>query len=330
MMRRSPVLITGLVLGIALGLLDLAGLAGLFVEPAPPPALVIVSALLGVVTLVAVPAAWRGGRRAAAVVTGARIASALLAVPAFFAPEAPGWAKTAAAAAIAVTVVAVALIWAGSRRRVGAGVTTRTASLLCVAGAILGIAGGLAMIVVAPEVGQDRFSYPFDTPMHVITQLVFAVNHVLLLVAVLAVGRAAIGPSRAGRAGVLLAAAGMIGLTLCELGAMALAGAQVDDSRVDLLNLGYGVSSLAIGAGLVLAGIPVIRSGRWRGWARYTVLACGLALFAVVLPAISGPMVAGRLALIAWMVLWAAMGVALARDPGAARPAVTPAAAMGR
>ncbi|NUR24791.1 MAG: hypothetical protein HOV83_02895, partial [Catenulispora sp.] len=48
-----------------------------------------------------------------------RVLSALLSVPAFFTPDAPGWAKLAAGAAITVTVVAVVLVQAGSRGRVG-------------------------------------------------------------------------------------------------------------------------------------------------------------------------------------------------------------------
>ncbi|MFI5898362.1 hypothetical protein ACIA5D_50645 [Actinoplanes sp. NPDC051513] len=93
-MRRSPALTTGLMLSTVLGVLDLAGLTGLFVDAAPPAALVIASALLGVSTIVCVPAAWRGKRPATAVVAGTRTVSALLSVPAFFAPQAPGWAKS--------------------------------------------------------------------------------------------------------------------------------------------------------------------------------------------------------------------------------------------
>ncbi|NUO99674.1 MAG: hypothetical protein HOV96_11920 [Nonomuraea sp.] len=94
-MRRSPLLITGLTLSAALGVLDLAGLAGLFVDPAPPAAIVIAGALLGVATLASVPAAWRGHRTATVIAVATRVLSALLSVPAFFTPDAPGWAKLA-------------------------------------------------------------------------------------------------------------------------------------------------------------------------------------------------------------------------------------------
>jgi hypothetical protein len=62
-----------------------------------------------------------------------------------------------------------------------------------------------------------------------------------------------------------------------------------------------------------LAGIAVIREGRWTGWARYVVLACGLAVFVLVIPGLMMSMVAGRLVLVTWMLIWAALGVALIR-----------------
>ena len=68
--------------------------------------------------------------------------------------------------------------------------------------------------------------------------------------------------------------------------------------------------------GVGIAGVAVVRTGRWSGWARPTVLLCGLAVFLIVLPGVFGPFVAGRLALTAWMVLFGALGVALMRYPG--------------
>lgn len=55
-MNRTPILATGLVLATAAALLDVAGLAGLFVPDAPPAAVVIASAVLGAATLAATAA----------------------------------------------------------------------------------------------------------------------------------------------------------------------------------------------------------------------------------------------------------------------------------
>ena len=38
------------------------------------------------------------------------------------------------------------------------------------------------------------------------------------------------------------------------------------------------------GIGMLLTGAAVLRCGRWRGWPRYTPLACGLVPFVIELP----------------------------------------------
>lgn len=191
----------------------------------------------------------------------------------------------------------------------------RTAGLLTVVGAAIGAIGGLVMAFYPPAVGEDRFSYPFTPTGHRIAETAFAVNHVLLLIGVLAVGWAgAAGRGRAGRVGLGATAAGLVLITLCEVGAILLAGSAYPTDRTDLLDMGYGVSSILIGVGLIVAGVAVVRAGRWRGWTRWAVLATGVAVFVVVLPGVFGPMVAGRLVLVAWMLLWAAVGLALVRE----------------
>jgi hypothetical protein len=190
-----------------------------------------------------------------------------------------------------------------------------TAGALCVAGAVIGIAGGLVMAFTAPAVRPDRFSYPFTPTGHVIAEISFAANHLLLLAGVLGVGRAAAtGRGRLGRTGIALTVAGLVALTLCEVGAVLLADSAFPTARTDQLGIGYGASSILIGLGLTLAGVAVIRARRWTGWPRYIVLACGLAVFVIVIPAVAGPMVAGRFALVAWMLLWAGLGIALTRS----------------
>ena len=71
--------------------------------------------MMGVITLVGVSLAWRGRRGGVAAVVASRVFSALLGVPAFFVDEAPDWAPPAVAVAIVLTVLAIALIYAGKR-----------------------------------------------------------------------------------------------------------------------------------------------------------------------------------------------------------------------
>lgn len=167
---------------------------------------------------------------------------------------------------------------------------------------------------ISPAVASDRFSYPFTPAGYVVAEISFAVNHVLLLVGVLGVAwSGAVGNIRIGRAGVRVSVLGLVALTLCELVAITLADSAYPTSRTDLLDTGYGISSILIGVGLVMAGIAVARTGRWSGWSRYAVLACGAAVFGIVIPGVFGPFIVGRLVLTLWMLMFAGLGYAVIR-----------------
>lgn len=205
-----------------------------------------------------------------------------------------------------VTVQAMSTYVAGRSSSV------RTAGLLCLVGAIIGVAGGLVTGFISPAVASDRFSYPYTPTGYVVAEISFAVNHVLLLVGVLGVARSgAVGDRRLGRVGVRVSVVGLVALTLCELVAITLADSAYPTSQTDLLETGYGISTILIGVGLVMAGTGVVRTGRWSGWSRYVVLACGVAVFVVVIPGVFGPFLVGRLVLTFWMLMFAGLGYAL-------------------
>lgn len=198
---------------------------------------------------------------------------------------------------------------------VGKPSSVRTAGLLCLVGAVIGMVGGLVTGFISPAVASDRFSYPFTPTGYVVAEISFAVNHVLLLVGVLGVAwSGAAGARRLGRAGVRVSVVGLVALTLCELVAIALADSAYPTSRTDLLETGYGISTILIGVGLVMAGIGVVQTGRWSGWSRYVVLACGVAVFVIVIPGVFGPFLVGRLVLTFWMLMFAGLGFALVRN----------------
>jgi hypothetical protein len=80
---------------------------------------------------------------------------------------------------------------------------------------------------------------------------------------------------------------------------VAFAHAAADGPGVGYIVAAYGVASIAVGAGLTLAGVAVARAGRWTGWRRWTPLACGAGVFVVVMPGVAAGFLAGRLALAA-------------------------------
>jgi hypothetical protein len=86
-------------------------------EEGPPYSILLISGVLGVITLAAVVPAWRGSRTAARVAVGARILSALTSLPAFFV-DIPSGLLVAVAVSIVLTVVCAVLILAPADRRV--------------------------------------------------------------------------------------------------------------------------------------------------------------------------------------------------------------------
>lgn len=114
-MSKPALFRTGLLLS---ALLAVADLASPVVGPQPL-AVVIVSMVLGVVTLVALVPAWRRATPPAVLtVVASRVVSALLAVPAFFVAGVTGPVRAIAAATLALMIVSVALILAAGRRPV--------------------------------------------------------------------------------------------------------------------------------------------------------------------------------------------------------------------
>ncbi|MGI5130229.1 hypothetical protein ACQEVB_25740 [Pseudonocardia sp. CA-107938] len=116
-MTRTPPVTAGYVLCALLALADLVGLAAIGSPDAPPAVVVVLGAIFGVATLVALAPAWRGVRSGAIAVVVSRVLSALLAIPAFFV-DAPTWARLIAGASIALTVLAVGLLTPALRTRV--------------------------------------------------------------------------------------------------------------------------------------------------------------------------------------------------------------------
>lgn len=104
----------GLILCTLLGLLDVAGVAGIGL-PGAPIALVLLGALLGAITLVGAVLAWRERRGGLAAVIVTRVLSALLGIPVFFVDDAPGWARVVVLVALVLTVVALWLIRPAAR-----------------------------------------------------------------------------------------------------------------------------------------------------------------------------------------------------------------------
>lgn len=173
------------------------------------------------------------------------------------------------------------------------------------AGAVLSVVGAagavlFSLALIAGFAPADET--PFLLPIYVTT---------LAGVVALALTGAATGG--AGRTGIAIAVAGMVGFIAAEIAA--------PGPTSDAL---YAVVPLMTALGMVLAGVAVLRSGRWRGWHRYLPLLVGAWIVVVITPVImlagdpgTGGAATAVAAIGAWHLLWGGMGVAVLRETGA-------------
>ncbi len=186
------------------------------------------------------------------------------------------------------------------------------AGVVCLAAGILGAGSGIVLAVWPGKVAENMFSYPLTAGGFTVVQIWFFVQHIGLLPGIAALGRAeAMAEGRSARWGAGLAASGMALLAVTELIAITARNSTYPGGGTGLLDALYGVSSLAVGVGLILAGIAVRRRRRWTGWRGLVVLVTGTFVFVPMTPALMGPFVLARLAITVWMLLFAALGYAL-------------------
>jgi hypothetical protein len=179
---------------------------------------------------------------------------------------------------------------------------------------LLGAVSAVVIIAWPDQVSDQHYSYPFDATPYTVAQSWFAVQHLGLLAGLY--GLARLGWSRSSRltrGGLTLCLLGLMGLTACELFAISAADALVDTAPANAVDNAYGFPTVAIGLGLVVAGIGLARRPVLPGAGRWLVLAMGGYVVVVMFPAVFGPPVAGRLAIGVWMLMFAVFGMALVR-----------------
>ncbi|HUV48538.1 MAG TPA: hypothetical protein VMX11_06130 [Actinomycetes bacterium] len=195
-------------------------------------------------------------------------------------------------------------------------VRRRRAGMVCLGAGLLGAASGVGLALLPSIVDQERFSYPLGTSSFVGVQIWFVVQHLGLIVGLLALAATgASGSGQAARAGQATALAGMGLLTVTELVAVLAAQDSVATPLVVMLGASYGISTVLVGVGLVLVGWAVLRQESWLGWRRLVPLALGCYVFVPMIPALAGPFVVARLAIAGWMVLFALLGWVLVEHP---------------
>ncbi len=105
---------------VILGLVSVADLSTPFLSDGehPPMAVAIGAAAVGLISLVLIALGWQGKRWVLAPLIALRLASALLAVPAFFVADVPAGAVAAAGVGVAATIFGVIAVLMPARTQV--------------------------------------------------------------------------------------------------------------------------------------------------------------------------------------------------------------------
>jgi hypothetical protein len=185
----------------------------------------------------------------------------------------------------------------------------------CLASGVLGVIIGALTLAYPADVPDDQWSYPFPVGVGVVLGVVLGVTHLLTLAGY--VGVLAVDPHAGRRAAVAalwVAIAGLAGLAVCEVASGAIGGESTDSTAANVLGSLFGLTSLLIGVGSIVAGVAVVRAGRWTGMARWALLASGLILVVLVTPAnISGNRYLIYPALMLWSLTFVPLGQVLMR-----------------
>jgi hypothetical protein len=187
--------------------------------------------------------------------------------------------------------------------------STALAGRVGVVGGLLGALQALALLIallLADPADADRFSHPLPPGVWSVAQVTFFVQHLLLVPGVLAL-IPMLRDSRLAVRGLVVTAGGVVLLALMELYAITAASSSATDPQAELVSSLYGVPTIILGVALTVAGIGAARLPL-AGWRRWILLASGIYVFVVLLPAIFGPAEAGRIAIGVWMLMFAAMG----------------------
>jgi hypothetical protein len=134
----------------------------------------------------------------------------------------------------------------------------------------------------ASPISDEQLSYPWDGATAVTTSLIWGITQVLIVYGLLAFARSGAAPTQAGRVGGRLAAAGAALYVIAHALSLVAPDAPLD-ARISVAVLScFGVGTLLTAVGLIIAGTAALRSGAWSGWRRYTPVALGVWMVAMM------------------------------------------------
>ena len=186
---------------------------------------------------------------------------------------------------------------------------------MAIASGVIGALIGILTLAYPAAVSDHTWSYPFPFGVAAVVSAVLAVTHALTGAGYQGVRLAdAHGGTRVADVALRVAIVGFMLLVAAEL-ASGVIGRQSDQSSAAGVVGGlFGVGSLLVALGSIVAGVTSARSGAREPAARWSLLAVGVILLLVVTPAqIADSFQVVTIALIVWSLAFIPLGRAVIR-----------------
>lgn len=155
---------------------------------------------------------------------------------------------------------------------------TRAAGRACVGGATLGVVVAVATQVVqaSTDVPKDQWSYPWRGGASIGFWLVAALAHALIAVGVIGLRRSGVaGTTLTARLGLTAALGGATLIVAGHLASIPIRNQTTHDTLPQIVGGVFGIGTILVAIGLLLAGWTTLRERNWDDWRRFTPLAAG-------------------------------------------------------
>lgn len=177
---------------------------------------------------------------------------------------------------------------------------------------VFGVVAAVFLIFVPPAVPATVFSYPLTAAGHLLVQVVFGVHHLVAAFALWAFWRAGLAGSTRFAAVTGIVAAVIFALFgVWEVVVGAFGSEPYPSPTTDTIDAVYGTLSLLVALSLVLFGVAAARARVLGPVSRWIVLSFGAFLIVPGLPLLAAGFTAGRLAIAAWLLILAWLGLAM-------------------
>lgn len=164
--------------------------------------------------------------------------------------------------------------------------TRQAAIAFIVAAAATAVAGAVLFLGLQPitDLSDDMWRYPWESSGAFVAFSIFsALLHGLVILGLRAFGRSgAAGGSRSAAIGVALTVTGTALLLVGELLSIPIRNAETSDTSATIVGVVFALGGITSMVGFLVLGRATLRAGVWQGWRRFTPLAAGLWLGAMM------------------------------------------------